>query len=683
MQHRQEHSNLPHFSTLVLTLVLILLSQITFQDHEVQAATGKTIYAAPNGGFGNEGTQDKPATFQQAIDKANPGDTIVLRGGTYSGENQGRVDIDKKNGSPTSWYTITTYPGETAIMDGKSGTDIFGAQALNFDQSSYWRVEGVHIRNYTGGGIYLTRGTNHVTMSNLDISNLDYPQNTGIGVAGIMADNNTSYCTVINSNIYNIGLKLNKSKDHGIYIGYGADHWTFEANRIHDTAGAGIQMYGDPNGGSYSTVRSNLLYNNHAYGLAMASNATGNFVTDNIFYGNGISDVYLLENAAGNTFSNNRFGSSQASYNIAISDLASASNTFDSNEYFKSAGLVVSRDDQPLSFPAWQSLGQEAQGSFNQYPFPLPGGPSISGKSYTFQRLSGLTRFATARAIAEEFNHSMTSQVVVASGLNFPDALSGSVLAKQLDAPILLTGVTSSDNSEALAYIKKYLNSSGIVYLLGGPGAVSSNFEQTLLSMGYKTNRLAGADRYATNQAIINKLQVTTGTPVIIASANDFPDALSISGVAGTKGYPIILSAKDELSAQAETSLSQIKPTTVYIVGGTGVLSDQVKLRIQELTGLSNAQVIRLWGADRYQTSLNISAYFKQSGDTVALAYGENFPDALAGSVLAARLNAPILLLDRDTSSQKTFLDQSNYTQEIFFGGKGPISNTMVEELTR
>ena len=53
---------------------------------------------------------------------------------------------------------------------------------------------------------------------------------------------------------------------------------------------------------------------------------------------------------------------------------------------------------------------------------------------------------------------------------------------------------------------------------------------------------------------------------------------------------------------------------------------------------------------------------------------GENFPDALTGSVLAAKLDAPILLIDNKGEEQKKFIDKSNYSNLILLGGTSAIS---------
>ena len=72
------------------------------------------------------------------------------------------------------------------------------------------------------------------------------------------------------------------------------------------------------------------------------------------------------------------------------------------------------------------------------------------------------------------------------------------------------------------------------------------------------------------------------------------------------------------------------------------------------VVGISNTayaknsyNVNRLYGADRYKTSVSISNNFNSGTvQNVIVASGNDFPDALAGSVLSKKYNAPILLLN-------------------------------------
>lgn len=305
-------------------------------------------------------------------------------------------------------------------------------------------------------------------------------------------------------------------------------------------------------------------------------------------------------------------------------------------------------------------------------------------KKYTKKRIFGLTRIDTSKAIAEEFQSEKVDNVIITSGLNFPDALSGSVLAKKLDAPILLVGTTPIESANAINYVKDHLSKDGKIYILGGQGAVNESFIASFKALGFNNiERLWGTGRYDTNKAINNKIDAEERTPVIIASGEGFADALSISSIASIKGYPIVLTSKNNLVEQAKDILKRINPEQVYIIGGNGSISDSVKTQIKSITNLTDENIIRIGGTDRYKTSLNIAKHFNLEGETVTFASGKNFPDALAGSILSAKLNAPLVLIGDEATEQKKYIDETQYIKQIFFGGESSISKKVEEYLSK
>ncbi len=92
----------------------------------------------------------------------------------------------------------------------------------------------------------------------------------------------------------------------------------------------------------------------------------------------------------------------------------------------------------------------------------------------------------------------------------------------------------------------------------------------------------------------------------------------------------------------------------------------------------------RLAGQDRYDTAIEIAKDGWQQTDSALLAYGENYPDALAAVPLAKKQNAPILLTDKDYLNPKTstaLLDLQVKTVYII-GGKAVISEEIENQLT-
>ncbi len=105
------------------------------------------------------------------------------------------------------------------------------------------------------------------------------------------------------------------------------------------------------------------------------------------------------------------------------------------------------------------------------------------------KRLSGLNRFETATAISQEGWLNGADTVVLARGYDFPDALAGTTLAYQLDAPMLLThdtNLTSTTKTEILRLKAKK------VILLGSSDAISPEVEKELKGMGLQVNRIGG-----------------------------------------------------------------------------------------------------------------------------------------------------------------------------------------------
>ncbi len=677
---------------IMISLIFITASKGETVHAEAQIPN-KTYYVSIKGADINDGTIEKPFyTIQRGINEMKPGDTLIIREGVY----HEAVQIYKKNGSNDSWCTIKSYPGENVNVTGEyklNINDMADPSAFTFRESSYWKLDGIKINQYVGSGIYITGKSSYIDMNDLNIGDIDYPVYRPYGTSGIDGED-SSYCTVKNCEIYNVGLKVDKPKDHGIYIGYGASNWKFEGNNIHDNAGAAIQMYGKPNGGSNCTLINNKLYNNHAFGLAIGSNAANNSISNNLFYGNRGCDIYLLENSNNNWFKENLFLTAYSNYNIELAGEQSFNNSFNYNTYYKADASVTSRYyeankyNEALSYDQWKASGQEDSGKFISEPDEAQEAVKkwepITAKQYTSKRLTGSDRFSTAVSIAEEFNNEKISDVTITSGYDFTNALSGSVLAKKLNAPILLSGKTDLENKPAIQYIQKHMDKSGNIYILGNKMNSNENIIINLKKLGYNNIKtLNDGEKFGATKAINDTINASQGTPIIITSGNEFADGLGASTVAALNGYPVILSDVYEIPLESQETLKKVKPSKVYIIGGDTIISNNVKDKVKKLCGISDDKIVRIWGEDRYTTSINIAKYFQMDGSNITLSSGEDFPDALAGSVLAAKLNSPLILLGDNNNEQKKFIDLGKYTNQIILGGTSSISDNVKKDLAR
>lgn len=297
-------------------------------------------------------------------------------------------------------------------------------------------------------------------------------------------------------------------------------------------------------------------------------------------------------------------------------------------------------------------------------------------------RLGGANRIETSTKIADSFRgSSKLNGVILANASNFPDALAGGVLTKKYNAPILLANKTSTTSKDTIDYIKNNVNKDAQIVILGSIGAIDGTVVSALEDAGFSNiKRLGGVDRFATNMAIINDFNPTVGSDVIVSYSHNFPDALSISSVSAAKGMPILL-VNGKLTDQQKNMLSKVKPSNIYITGGTGVIPSTVESELKKYS----SSVMRLGGSNRYETSRLINEKFKSvlTGPNALLASGLNFPDALSGTALALKLNAPIVLVNaKDTSIQKEFISKNNKTNIYVLGGTGSISNASVKAIT-
>lgn len=186
-------------------------------------------------------------------------------------------------------------------------------------------------------------------------------------------------------------------------------------------------------------------------------------------------------------------------------------------------------------------------------------------------RLDGVDRYDTA-ARASRVAYPTTAPVVfLASGVSFPDALSGAPAAARLGGPILLT------SNEALpASVASALRSLAPhrLIVLGSSATISDRTMREAESVsGLVAERWGGVDRYATSLIVSQRAFGEGAAAVYLASGQKFPDALSGGAVAGAIGAPLILSDPDRPSPALRLELRRLAPAQVTLVGGSSTLS--------------------------------------------------------------------------------------------------------------
>jgi len=268
-------------------------------------------------------------------------------------------------------------------------------------------------------------------------------------------------------------------------------------------------------------------------------------------------------------------------------------------------------------------------------------------------RFFGSDRYATAIAISQltaSFAGAPGSTVYLAAGANFPDALSAAPAAAVQDAPLLLSLGTTLLSSVRAELVR--LDPSRVV-IAGGPSVISNAVKAAVESAlpGAEVDRVFGADRYATSRALIeDAFPAYDGGAVFIATGANFPDALSAAAAAGYREAPVLLvpGTNASLSASTLAFIESMTPDTVYIAGGSSVVSAGIEAQLESSTQI--AEVQRLAGADRFSTSTAINdAIFSPfvTAEEVYLAVGTGFADALAGAARAGADGSPLYVTPR------------------------------------
>lgn len=187
------------------------------------------------------------------------------------------------------------------------------------------------------------------------------------------------------------------------------------------------------------------------------------------------------------------------------------------------------------------------------------------------QRVAGGNRYATAAALASS-SPARPARVYLASGEDFPDALAAASIAGHQQVPLLLTRRNSLE-VETIAQLRR-LKAQEVV-VLGGSSVVSDNVARQGAS--YTTSgsysRVAGDDRYQT-AVLVSQRFGGDASDVYVASGESFPDALVGAALAARRGMPMLLTPRDRVNVSTASRLSGLRPTRMYVLGGSSVISN-------------------------------------------------------------------------------------------------------------
>ena len=294
------------------------------------------------------------------------------------------------------------------------------------------------------------------------------------------------------------------------------------------------------------------------------------------------------------------------------------------------------------------------------------------------QRLRGVGRVETAVAVSRDLFAAPVQGAVLARADDFADALAGVPLAQSIGGPLLLSGrdALSPPSAEEL---RRVVVPGGTVWLLGGAAALSAQVAADVEALGFTVRRLSGSSRYATAAQIA--AQLPDADTAMVVSGVSFADALAASSPAAVEGWPVLLTLPQALPAETRAALDARGVERVMVVGGTGAVSDAV---LGELRG-RGGEVERISGPGRYDTADRVARRFFSEAPLAALAGGERFPDALAGSRHAAAKGVPLLLAapTRLLAPQSAYLAERQPSQAVVYGGSAAVADRAVGDVRR
>lgn len=189
-------------------------------------------------------------------------------------------------------------------------------------------------------------------------------------------------------------------------------------------------------------------------------------------------------------------------------------------------------------------------------------------------RVSGSDRYDTSRKVAQ-LAFGGAKSAYIATGLNYPDALSASAAAGVAKIPVLLVngGIEAVDKPTT-----DYLSAKGItaVKVVGGPVAVHPGVEAGIRAKGVSVKRLAGETRELTS-VVINRDAFPNATTAYLATSISFPDALAGSAAAARAGSPLYVTFPGCVTGELRAELKQrLNVGGIRLLGGPAALSENI-----------------------------------------------------------------------------------------------------------
>jgi hypothetical protein len=271
------------------------------QPKQVDDTTAEVaaFYVAPNGSDNADGSLEHPlATLKEAANRAQPGHTIMLRGGTYDTvSSTAYIHIWSLQGTADAPITIRSYPGEHAIIDGSQHR--WHPRTLN---------DGRNISN----PILLYIAGNHLIFQDLTFRH-------GVGRSFFLEGNHNTLRNITSHGNHSDGIHL---RGHYNLL---EDIHAYDNNSVANGGDSadGIKIEG---GSSHNTIRRAITHHNSDDGIDIWD-STDTLIEHSISYANGIGTT---GNGTGFKLGGGAPGPSHVTIQHSIA-YANRTNNFDAN----------------------------------------------------------------------------------------------------------------------------------------------------------------------------------------------------------------------------------------------------------------------------------------------------------------------------------------------------------------
>jgi parallel beta-helix repeat protein len=282
------------YKILPLVFLLAFLPGFTFdQTIKMTSASsmdsmGKIYYVSPSGNDNNPGTLSNPwKTPSKAGSTAQAGDTVIFRGGVYTG----RLEPKNSGNSTDGWITFKAYPGEEPVII----DDAYYSRGVNIDGVNFIEVDGLTaVASGANGPAIRISNAHHVRI--LNCVTRDSP------LGGIATTEGLDYITIEGNRVYG---NSNTSQ----YNGSAIDIW-MTGGPIYDNAP-----------GYHIIISNNLVYNNRVLidnpsdgnGIILDNNDLGGtpdlqspktLIANNVIFHNGGRCIHLLNSSNADILNN-------------------------------------------------------------------------------------------------------------------------------------------------------------------------------------------------------------------------------------------------------------------------------------------------------------------------------------------------------------------------------------------